>query len=344
MAPDVCRQGGVVKQAVSADYVRGGAQKEHYGADEVEKCNCPLCDSVDCSNIYKERGSIGIVRCAGCGLVYVNPRVKEPEKNYWGDVDRYYEEARLIFKGEAPHHRDPNYKADMRMIEKIKPTGNFLDIGTNMGFFLRHTQGRRWNVLGIEPSPALSEIARRYFGLNVKTSYLEGARLEEGSFDVVTMTDVLEHMPEPKKTLLEIKRVLRKDGILFIKVPNGKYNLLKLFMARPTGQAAHYDIFDSYEHVVHYTQETLRRMLESSGFAVVKTAIGRPMQTPAWHKYVGHYYQYPSPWFLDAKNHLLRICFYWISRLEFILRLGRIGYFAPNIIVIVKKVHDSNGE
>jgi 2-polyprenyl-3-methyl-5-hydroxy-6-metoxy-1,4-benzoquinol methylase len=319
------------------DYERGGRQKEFYGADEVVKRVCPLCGSSSCAEIYRERGSVGIVRCKDCGLVYTNPMVKEPEKNYWGDEKKYFEEARLIFEGKGKSHRDVNYIDDLRMIERFKPAGSFLDIGTNMGMFLRHTRGRKWDVTGVEPSPALSEMARKYFGLNIKTCYLSEAGFSDESFDVVTMTDVFEHIAEPRKMLADIKKVLKRNGILFIKVPNGRYNLLKLSLAKISGRLKDYDIFDSYEHLTHFSHDTLKKMLEESGFKIKKIYIGKPIQLPAWHKYVGHYYQYPSPWVLDWKNYTLRTVFYWISKAEKLLRLGNIGYFAPNITVIAGK-------
>jgi SAM-dependent methyltransferase len=188
------------------DYEKGGKQKDSYSPEEVIGRNCPLCKSASYIEIYKERGAIGIVKCRNCGLIYTNPMAKEAEKNYWGDEKRYYEEARLIFEYGFSHHRDSNYSEDLKLIERIKPSGNFLDIGTNMGFFLRHTRGRKWNAVGIEPSPALSEMARKYFGLNVKTTYLDKAGFNEEYFDVVTMTDVFEHVQEPGKILLDIKK------------------------------------------------------------------------------------------------------------------------------------------
>ena len=204
------------------DYERGGRQKEFYGVDEVVKRVCPLCGSSSCAEIYRERGSVGIVRCKDCGLVYTNPMVKEPEKNYWGDEKKYFEEARLIFEGKGKSHRDVNYIDDLRMIERFKPAGNFLDIGTNMGMFLRHTRGRKWDVTGVEPSPALSEMARKYFGLNIKTCYLSEAGFPDESFDVVTMTDVFEHIAEPRKMLADIKKVL-KLSLIHISEPTRPY-------------------------------------------------------------------------------------------------------------------------
>ncbi len=269
------------------DYEKGGTQKDFYSKSEVEYISCPFCNAKKYIEIHKERGSLGIVRCLSCRLIYVNPRLKNPEMIYWGDSDKYSEEARLIFEGKGKHHRDPNYMNDLKLISKYKPSGNFLDVGTNMGFFLRKAKGFGWNLFGVEPSPPLSEMARRYFGLNVKTAFLEKAGFEEDSFDVISMTDVFEHLPHPSRTLKEVHRILKPDGVLFIKVPNGLFNLLKFHLARMTRRLKNYDIFDSYEHVVHYSDKTLRRMLKKYGFKIIKAFIGKPVQTPVWHDYVG---------------------------------------------------------
>lgn len=322
---------------INQEYDKGGRQKLQYSESDVVSVSCPLCDSGDYKKIYCERASLGIVRCSKCDLVYVNPRLKDPETLYWGEVDKYLQEARLIFEGKAPHHRDKNYLADLKTISKFKPSGNFLDIGTNMGFFLRKARNRGWNLYGVEPSPALSEIARKYFGLNVKTAFLADAKFEPDFFDVVTLTDVFEHLTHPGQILEEIRRILKPDGIVYIKVPNGLFNLLKLKIAKFTKRLNCYDIFDSYEHVLHFSHSTLKAILEKNGFQILKMKIARPVQLPVWHKYVGFYYQYPSPWILDPLQSTLRTLFFILSLIEFKLRFNKIGYFAPNIIAIAKK-------
>lgn len=319
------------------DYKRGGAQSEVYTESDVTYVSCPLCAAVEYKEIYKEKAVLGIVHCAKCNLLYVNPRLKEPEKNYWGDTDKYLKEAKLIFEGRAIHHRQPNYIDDLKLISRYKPSGNFLDVGTNMGFFLNSAKDGKWDLYGVEPSPSLSEIARRYLALNVKTAFLEDAGFKDCFFDVVTMTDVFEHLPEPGQILKEVHRILRPDGILFIKVPNALFNLCKFYLAKMTGTLKNYNLFDAHEHVVHYSAPALRSMLAKYGFTIIRTSIGRPIQLPAWHKYVGNYYQYPSPWCLDAKDYLGRKFFYWVARLEYLIFGRHIGYFAPNIVAIAKK-------
>ena len=212
------------------EYEKGGTQKDFYDEADVLSVRCPFCDVDKYREIYKERGALGIVQCNACSLIYVNPRLKEPEKIYWGDAKKYFEEAKLIFEGKKRHHRDNNYSEDLDMIYRHKPSGNFLDVGTNMGFFLRNAKKLGvWNLCGVEPSPSLSDIARKKIGLNIKTAFLENAGLDDNFFDVVTMTDVFEHISDPGKILTEVGRILKKDGILFIKVPNGLFNLFRDF-------------------------------------------------------------------------------------------------------------------
>ena len=164
------------------------------------------------------------------------------------------------------------------------------------------------------------------------------AGFNDSFFDVVTMTDVFEHLTEPGEILNDIYRILKADGILFIKVPNALFNLFKFNIAKISGRLKDYDLFDSYEHVVHYSDKTLRCMLEKYGFKMIKTFIGRPIQIPVWHRYLGQYYLYPSPWHLDFKRQSARLISYWLSLIEFRLRLNKIGYLAPNIVTIAKKV------
>ena len=320
------------------DYERGGRQQAVYGREDVEDvAACPLCDSTARERLYTERGVLGIVRCTSCSLIYVSPRLRHPEEVYWGDAAKYTEEARLIFEGRAAHHRDPNYLDDLRVIERFKPAGTFLDIGTNMGFFLRQTRGRGWTAIGVEPSASLSELARKHFGLDVRTCFLHEANFPDGHFDVVTMTDVFEHITAPRSMLRQIRRILKPDGILFIKVPNGLFNLFKLRLLTRLRRLGMLDIFDSYEHVVHYSSMTLRLMLEREGYRVRYQGIARPIQLPVWHEFVGHYYQYPSPWMLDWKRHLGRALLYQLSRVESRVRRGDIGALAPNIVVVAEK-------
>lgn len=318
-------------------YIHGGKQKNYYSMEEVIECKCPYCGQEDTQLLYKERGEIGISQCRNCGLIFTNPRTKDPEQVYWGDGDKYKEEAKFIFAGKAKHHRYKNYLHDLKIIKKYKPDGKFLDVGSNMGFFVNYAKEQGWDVIGVEPSPSLSKICGEIYQIKVINSFLEKAEFDEKSFDVVTMTDVFEHVTNPQELLQESYRILKNDGVIFIKVPNVEFSLLKLKIFKLLGKTKQYDIFDSYEHVVHYNMKTIRKMLESQNFEVLNIYVDLPVQIPVWHHYIGHYYLHESPFCLDRKHYTLRRIVYLLARIEYLLKFRRFSSLAPNISIIAKK-------
>ena len=327
---------GLIKE--SQDYQHAGNQKDEYSADEVIVVPCPMCGSGDRVPVYREHGAIVVSRCRQCSLIYTSPRTKAPEEVYWGTAENYYEEARLVFEGRAPHHRDPNYLEELHFIRRYKPAGRFLDVGCHSGMLLRHVRTMGWTGVGVEPSPTLAKLAIERFGLDVYNCFLhELPSHEREAFDVVALSDVFEHIVEPLEFLPVVARYLKPDGILYIKVPNARWNLFKQRVLKAFGRAPKQGVWDSYEHVVHYTDRTLAAMLNRAGFDLVAMTIGKPIQVPMWHEYVGKFYQYPSPWTMDWKRHFGRSALYWLAWPERALRMGAIGSFAPNIVAVARK-------
>ena len=316
------------------DYIHGGTQKDFYEENEREHVNCPLCGGNNYVNLSNERG-LTVVKCKSCDLFYVNPKAKDSELNYHGNAEIYYSEARLIFKGKKKHHRDKNYEYELKKIRKIKKHGNLLDIGSNMGFFLRKAQEFGFISEGVEPSPSLSKIAVENFNLKIHNCFLETANLPANRYDVITMIDVFEHVTNPKELLQKCQILLKSDGIVAIKVPNGDYNYFKLKLAKLLNKQNSMDIWNAYEHVCHYTPKTFKKMIDCNGFKIKKQFIPLPIHPPIWANLVGHYYQYPSPKILDLKRIILRNLFYALGKIEFLL--FRKSNFAPDLMFIIEK-------
>ena len=319
------------------EYGRGGTQKDSYGPDEVVHVPCPYCGVETATPLFRECGSIVVVRCE-CSQIYTSPRIISPENVYWGDQEAYCREARLIFEGRAAHHRDRNYLKELRLIESFKSSGSFLDVGCNMGMLLRLACERGWAGVGLEPSPSLSGIARDKLGLEVVNCFLsEMPPSHDRTYDVVALSDVFEHVSDPLGMLADVARLLKPDGILYVKVPNALFNVFKQKMSGLRGRVPQHGVWDSYEHVVHYTDRTLRRMLSKGGFAVLKLSAARPVQVPVWHHHVGEYFLYPSPFVMDWKRHLSRSTFHLLGKVERVLRLGVVGYLSPSLAVVARR-------
>ncbi|MCC7384149.1 MAG: class I SAM-dependent methyltransferase [Deltaproteobacteria bacterium] len=313
----------------ATEYVRGGKQRATYGPGDVVEWPCPLCGEQSGPVLKTERGVLGVQVCERCSLIRVNPRLNRPDEVYRGDVALYEAEYRMVVNGQRPHHRDRNYLHDVELIARHKPAGRFLDIGTSTGAFLRHARDRGWQLTGVEPSPQLAALARKWWGLEVIEGFVEELDLPASSFDVVTMTDVFEHIVNPRQVLAAIRRAIKDDGVLFVKVPNGAFNVLK-FRGRSWMRRGETDDFDAYEHVVHYTDETLSAMMRAGGFEPTLVTVEPPVQLPVWHKYVGHYYQHKSPFMLDWRTYSAREALFHLAKIQNAVT-GRVGPFAPNI-------------
>lgn len=129
-------------------------------------------------------------------------------------------------------------------------------------------RGRGGKVTGTRLTPAAwirgSDIARRKFGLEVTTGVLRDGLFRAGSFDAVTMWDVIEHVVDPVSTLVEVSRVLKNDGVLLMETPNidGLFPRLSYRLAETLNCWPHPE--PPY-HLFQFSKKTVRRLLQTAG-------------------------------------------------------------------------------
>ena len=250
--------------------------KEAYDQAELADVACPGCGTRAPEDLATEFG-ITVARCGSCGLVYTRTPLLASQAHYVVSRDEYLAKYADVFEGRTAHPRDPNYDELLGFLESRCRFGAMLDVGSHCGFFLRRARKRGWSTTGVEPSPVSASLAREVFGLNVKTGFLADVAFPDCSFDCVTVVDVLEHIPDPRALLVEVRRVLRPGGCLLVKVPNVRYVLMKYRLVHGRF-GVHRDAFDAREHVVHYSRQTLAGLLSSAGFADLSFAVPLPIQ------------------------------------------------------------------
>src|SRR3989338_2351959 len=265
------------------------AQKEQQGKEqkiEEEHIPCNLCGQDNYKIIYEKidtpleipltdkfsaaKGILStdqIVKCKNCGLVYTNPRIKSMiiiDSCSRGDDEVYVsqEEGRKktfqegidwIKKVTQKKENDKEASTEKKKI---------LDVGCAAGFFLAVAKENNFDPYGSELNAWLADYGRKKFSLeNVKTGTLEDAKWKENFFDDVTMWDVLEHAPDPLKTLREINRITKNNGYLIISYPDYSSIFAKLFGRRWWFLLSH--------HIYYFTPKTMNMMLEKAGFEVV---------------------------------------------------------------------------
>lgn len=228
---------------------------------------CIICGHNDHEHVFTKEG-FDLVRCCSCHLVFVlkQPDMVELEKMYSiesGYHDKYaYGEADLTWETERAHR----HLGDIR---RHKASGRLLDVGCSAGFFLKEARAAGWDVCGVELSEGTAAIARQRFGLDVRTGVLTDDLFAPGSFDVVTLWDVIEHLKDPISILTTAKRLLKRDGVLLIETPN----IDGLFPRWSYKVASLLDYWPHPEppgHLFQFSKKTIKRLLEMAGFQTVE--------------------------------------------------------------------------
>jgi 2-polyprenyl-3-methyl-5-hydroxy-6-metoxy-1,4-benzoquinol methylase len=222
-----------------------------------------------------------IVRCASCGFgqpsaLPVLPRFfQRMYDQRWSDDWLESEFAsgakRFIFEGilDDLERRLPE---DRRAL---------LDVGTHVGQFLTIAAARGWRAEGLELNPRTAAHARRATGAPVHQVDVRELAAARRRFDAVTITDVLEHIPDPGATLQGIGRLLSPGGWIAVKVPNGPNQLRKEQVRAALGRASRVSVADNLVHVNHFSDEALSTALARAGFRDIEVRVGRPELTPS---------------------------------------------------------------
>lgn len=229
----------------------------------MEYVKCNLCNSKDYGQLFSagdtnltKQGMFNVVRCRDCSLVYINPRpIKESMAQFYPDNYYKLESSYLL--------EDKQNKKKMirncRDIERLKKKGKILDIGCGRGDFLIYMQSRGWETYGIEISEVVWRYAREVQGLNVFYGELLQANFPANYFDAVRLWHVLEHVRNPKEILQEANRILKREGLLIISVPNIGSLEAKIFKEK-------WYALDLPRHLYHFSIKTLKDILEKTKF------------------------------------------------------------------------------
>lgn len=245
--------------------------------------SCPICERSRLKQLGRRGGAAHranagveceIWRCSSCGLIFPNPMpvpVNGVEQHYDLDADKYFE-----------HHQQENKEQSAGYLltqseELIGRKGRLLDIGAGRGELLSVAREAGWDVTGIELSARFAKYATSVSGLPIRMEPLEDCRFPHDSFDCVILSAVLEHLYNPNETVAEIARILTRNGVVYIDVPNeqGLYfkvgNLYQKLRRRDwvVNLAPTFSPF----HVFGFSPRALRALLSKHGLMPVRWRI-----------------------------------------------------------------------
>jgi SAM-dependent methyltransferase len=197
------------------------------------------------------------VRCQECGHLQLQPMpsVAELEEGYRDAASEDYEEERTGQLATA--------RAELERIGRHVSPGRLADLGCWVGFLVEEAGRLGWDAVGVEPS-AWAAARARSRGLDVIEAPLLDAVLPEGSFDAVTMGDVIEHLPDPGEALGRVSELLAADGVLWLATPDAGGRVARVLGKR------WWSVIPTHVHL--FTRSSVTRLLERHGYEVLEVA------------------------------------------------------------------------
>ena len=245
--------------------------KDINNASLWESVPCPVCHSdnykpvtKDWQKIQGKQYTFQLVKCQNCGLVYVNPRL-DREKIIGTAGGGAWSQAALVNRGIYKHgiQHLKSLLAQSNISRNQNDKYKLLDIGCGYGAFLDSAKLMGFDVAGVEIDKQIAEKARTS-GFVVYDDFLENLELPDDTYDVITLWDVIEHVPNPVSLLTECHRLLKPGGILFYHTGNAKFQVTKgriLAKLRPNRGPNNVPI----QHILHLDDATSRYLLNRSG-------------------------------------------------------------------------------
>lgn len=222
---------------------------------------CPICAG-QAAHVYT-KGFFDIARCTRCRTLFIENPPKDTSAMY--DATYFFGGAQGgygSYDAEKEMMR-PTLERCLDMISDHRASGKLFDIGAATGYFLALARERGFSVSGIDVSSSAAQAAKMK-GIDVEVGTLETTVHPPASFDVVTMFDVLEHVPDPGAFVREAAELLVPGGILMGSTPDsGSVN------ARVMGRNWH--LLVPPEHLVLLNDWSLRLLLLKHGFEVLWT-------------------------------------------------------------------------
>jgi len=209
-------------------------------------------------------GGRRLVRDEVDGFFKIMPRPSDKE------IASYYENA---YRNPCVPH-DPEGRTDLGCQFAAKP-GRVLDIGCGAGEFLASFACRGWETVGVEPGQEYAQQARGRGIKVVEEPLTDNLVRRLGTFDVVLLIHVLEHLPCPEEMVRNINKLLSPDGIFFCEVPNDFNPLQEVAVAvhglRPWWIALP-------DHLNYFSISTLSSFIAGHAFDVLLSTTDFPVE------------------------------------------------------------------
>jgi 2-polyprenyl-3-methyl-5-hydroxy-6-metoxy-1,4-benzoquinol methylase len=238
-----------------------------HAAMKESQHECPACGNQGV--IIGTSKSEDVLECVECNLCFLKKSVRPNSSN----DNNWYQNLRDCPQSLVDafvKNMEDAYLRQLAVLEKLT-TGRFLlEVGCGVGIFLSIAEKRCWNAQGVDASEHAAYFALKHFGISYSASL---DVFEKAAFDVVRISHVLEHVPEPKPFLAKLHELMMPEGILAVIVPNREplcatvvNGLRYIFSDKPKLAGAIYPDM----HVLGFSTRSLLQLIAPLGFSVIQ--------------------------------------------------------------------------
>lgn len=225
--------------------------------------NCPICNSKQTTKVDKTthvwQKKFDINFCGSCGLYFLPEVPTEKEIKYHYEKEYYSNIKGIVSIIKNMFRKFRSYSQRKYILDnKESEIKSVLEIGASNGFLLRTFKKIGCEVSGTEYSIKMRAVAKKKYKIDLSDS--DFFQLE-GNYDLIMMSHVFEHFVDIRKVLKKTKKLLSKNGSLFLEVPFS-----------PNPDAVSQKELSNYlrtDHIYNFKIKSMKMLLEQEGFEVV---------------------------------------------------------------------------
>ncbi|MEZ4866403.1 MAG: class I SAM-dependent methyltransferase [Caldilineaceae bacterium] len=232
---------------------------------------CSLCDHDQAELLFAKQENVGqagptftLWRCQQCGLVTLRPQPPDLVALYPANYEPYWLPNAEVNQCWQRWQQRRHFATRANLVAQACSQGGYvLDIGCGTGGFLHALcESSCFQGIGVDISHYALQVAQRQQIQGVCANARDCC-LAPASFDIVTLWEVIEHIPEPLAALADIRRLLRPGGIMLLSTPNSQSWQAHLWRQYWQG-------WESPRHLQIFSWATVERLLDATGFQLTR--------------------------------------------------------------------------
>lgn len=203
-------------QQLKQNYIKEAYEKS---SGEVKKSSCPICGG-DAREFYITSDGVSLLRCQNCTHEFkFGFSSFEDIENLYSDISYYH---RNPFSSKDLKKLEPQIKnrlENLKQYTSLESPLDILEIGCLEGVLLYELKKLGHKVKGCEVNKPALEIGIKEFGLEIVSKDIDTQPFSQNSFDLIYSFHVLEHLIDPKTSLVSCRKMLKNGGTIIMNLP-----------------------------------------------------------------------------------------------------------------------------